>query len=109
MFVVHGEDQVTEEFAQTVSDTLGWNAFAPYSGGSVDLAENRIITAGVRIAKKKVEKPSKARAANAFNRLVLACKRLMTVVMKCEGMANKDLAKFEGQIQNLVDKWDVKD
>ena len=108
VFVVHGEDQVTEEFAQTVSDTLGWNAFAPYSGGSVDLAENRIITEGVRIVKKKVEKPSKARAANAFNRLVLACKRLMTVVMKCEGMANKDLAKFEGQIQNLVDKWDVK-
>jgi metallo-beta-lactamase family protein len=33
----------------------------------------------------------------------------MTVVMKCEGMANKDLAKFEGQIQNLVEKWDVKD
>lgn len=109
VFVVHGEDQVTEEFAQTVSDALGWNAFAPYSGGSVDLAENRIITEGVRIVKKKVEKPSKARAANAFNRLVLACKRLMTVVMKCEGMANKDLAKFEGQIQNLVDKWDVKD
>ena len=34
---------------------------------------------------------------SAFNRLVLACKRLMTVVMKCEGMANKDLSKFEGQ------------
>ena len=109
VFVVHGEDRVTEEFAQTVTDTFGWNAFAPYSGGSVDLATNQILTEGVRIAKKKEEKPSKMRAASAFNRLVLACKRLMTVVMKCEGMANKDLAKFEGQIQNLVDKWDVKE
>ena len=109
VFVVHGEDQVTDEFAQTVTDTFGWNAFAPYSGGSVDLAENRILAEGIRVAKKKAEKPSKARAASAFNRLVLACKRLMTVVMKCEGMANKDLAKFEGQIQNLVDKWDVKE
>ena len=47
----------------------------------------------------------KVKAENAFNRLVAACKRLMTVVMKCEGMANKDLAKFEAQIQNLTDKW----
>ena len=109
VFVVHGEDAVTDEFAQTITDTLGWKAFAPYSGGSVDLATNTILTEGTRIAKKKAEKPAKVRSDSAFNRLVLACKRLMTVVMKCEGMANKDLAKFEGQIQNLVDKWDVKE
>ena len=109
VFVVHGEDAVTEEFAQTITDTYGWNAFAPYSGGCVDLATNQILTEGMRIAKKKVEKPTKVKSQNAFNRLVLACKRLMTVVMKCEGMANKDLAKFEGQIQNLVEKWDVKE
>ncbi len=109
VFVVHGEDGVTDEFAQTIREEFGWNAFAPYSGGSVDLARNVILTEGIRIAKKKSEKPAKMRASSAFNRLVLACKRLMTVVMKCEGMANKDLAKFEGQIQNLVDKWDVKD
>jgi len=109
VFVVHGEDTVTEEFAQTIENELGWKAFAPYSGGSVDLASNMILTEGVRAVKKKVEKPARVRAESAFNRLVLACKRLMTVVMKCEGMANKDLAKFEGQIQNLVEKWDVKD
>lgn len=109
VFVVHGEDVVTDEFAQTVTDTFGFRAFAPYSGGCVDLTTNTILAEGMRIAKKKAEKPTKVRSANAFNRLVLACKRLMTVVMKCEGMANKDLAKFEGQIQNLVDKWDVKD
>ena len=28
------------------------------------------------------------------------------VVLKNEGLANKDLAKFETQIQNLADKWD---
>jgi len=109
VFVVHGEDAVTDEFAQTIRDTYGWNAFAPYSGGCVDLATNEILNEGVRIAKKKEVKPTRKRAQDAFDRLVAACKRLMTVVMKCEGMANKDLAKFEGQIQNLIDKWDVKD
>ena len=105
VFVVHGEDTVTDDFAATVRETFGWNAFAPYSGGCVDLATNQIITEGIRVVKQKAMKPVQAKAQNAFNRLVSACKRLMTVVMKCEGMANKDLAKFEAQIQNLADKW----
>ena len=41
-----------------------------------------------------------------FNRLVAAAKRLLNVVYKNEGLANKDMAKFETQIQNLADKWD---
>ena len=106
VFVVHGEDEVTDEFAQTVRDTFGWEAFAPYSGGAFDLAANIILSEGVRIPKKSVEKPAKTRAANAFNRVVAAAKRLMEVVLKNEGLANKDLAKFESQIQNLADKWD---
>lgn len=109
VFVVHGEDTVTDEFAQTITETFGWKALAPYSGGCVDLAANAVLTEGTRIVKKKVEKPAKLRAQSAFNRLVLAGKRLMEVVLKCEGMANKDIAKFETQILNLADKWDVKE
>ena len=105
VFVVHGEDTVTDDFAATVKETFGWDAFAPYSGGCVDLATNQIVSEGVRIVKQKIDKPLQVKAQNAFNRLVTACKRLMAVVMKCEGMANKDLAKFEAQIQNLTDKW----
>lgn len=106
VFVVHGEDAVTDEFAKTVTDVFGWKAFAPYSGGCVDLATNQVLTEGLRIAKKAVDKPAKTRAQNAFNRVVLAAKRLMEVVLKNEGLANKDLAKFENQIHNLADKWD---
>ncbi len=106
VFVVHGEDAVTDEFAATVTDTFGWKAFAPYSGGCVDLVKNQIITEGERLPKKAVQKPSRAKAESAFNRVVLAAKRLMQVVLKNEGLANKELAKLEGQIQNLADKWD---
>ena len=106
VFVVHGEDAVTEEFAQTITDTFGWKAFAPYSGGCVDLAQNQILSEGMKVAKKSIVKPKGARAQSAFNRVVLAAKHLMEVVLKNEGLANKDLAKFESQIQNLADKWD---
>lgn len=104
--VVHGEDEITDEFAQTVRDTFGWEAFAPYSGGCLDLVENVILTEGVKVPKKAVEKPAKTKAQAAFNRVVLAAKHLMTVVLKNEGLANKDLAKFESQIYNLAEKWD---
>ena len=71
-----------------------------------DFAENVILSEGVKIPKKVVEKPARTKAQAAFNRVVVAAKYLMTVVLKNEGLANKDLAKFEAQIYNLADKWD---
>ena len=104
--MVHGEDTVTETFARTVEEETGCPAFAPFSGGSIDLATGEILTEGLRIPKKAAEKPARARAQAAFDRVVAAARRLMEVVMKNEGLSNKDLAKFETQIQNLADKWD---
>ena len=106
VFVVHGEDTVTDEFAVTIEEKFGYPAFAPYSGGCVDLATGEILSAGVRKPKKAVEKPAQSRKAAAFARVVAAAKRLLEVVYKNEGLANKELAKFETQIQNLADKWD---
>ena len=99
-------DATEDSFAELASKEIGCPAFAPYSGGSVDLATNEIITIGQKIPKKAEEKPNKIKSASAFNRLVAAAKRLLNVVYKNEGIANKDMAKFETQIQNLADKWD---
>lgn len=109
VFVVHGEDAVTDEFAQTVTDRLGYPAMAPYSGGCVDLATGEIISEGVPEPKKAVQKPTETRKYNAFQRVVAAAKHLLSVVYKNEGLANKELAKFETQILNLADKWDRDD
>ncbi|MBQ8816566.1 MAG: MBL fold metallo-hydrolase [Lachnospiraceae bacterium] len=106
VFVVHGEDAVTEEFAATVTDTLGIPAYAPYSGASVDLITGEILSHGQRIPIKKTDKAAQTKKNAAFNRVVAAAKRLMEVVLKNQGIANKDLAKFESQIQSLADKWD---
>ena len=106
VMVVHGEDTVADHFAELVSEQLGCPAFAPYSGGCVDLAANIVISEGIPVPKKAAEKPARAKANAVFERVVAAAKRLMQVVLKNEGLANKDLAKFETQIQNLADKWD---
>lgn len=54
VMVVHGEDTVTDHFAKLVEDTFGCPAFAPYSGGTVDLAANEIITIGQKIPKNQM-------------------------------------------------------
>ena len=82
---------------------VGTTTLAVYQ---VDLATGQILSEGVRIPRKAAEKPAKARARAAFERVVAAARRLMEVVVKNEGLSNKDLAKFETQIQNLADKWD---
>ena len=40
VFVVHGEDTVTEEFAKTVEETFDYQAFAPFPCAEVDLLKN---------------------------------------------------------------------
>ncbi len=109
VFVVHGEDQVTDEFVASIKETLGYEAFAPFSGGVVDLLTDEILSEGLRIPKKSAEKPARIRANQIFGRAVSAAKRLLDVVMKNEGLSNKDLAKLESQILNLADKWDRND
>jgi len=106
VFVVHGEDMVTDEFAETIKERFGYPTLAPFSGGCIDLSTGEIISAGIKKPKKAVEKPAQARKNAAFARVVAAAKRLLEVVYKNEGLANKELAKLETQIQNLADKWD---
>ncbi|MDD3403450.1 MAG: MBL fold metallo-hydrolase [Hespellia sp.] len=105
VFVVHGEDTVTDEFAETVRAEIGCRAFAPYSGGQVDLVTGEIISEGERIPIQP-KKAARAQADSLFERLVLAGKYLLGIIYKNEGLANKDKAKFETQIYNLAEKWD---
>lgn len=108
VFVVHGEDKVTESFAMRLHDELGYDTMAPFSGTVYDLAANACITetAGVPV-KPKTEAAIKAGKVTAvFERLVIAGQRLMKVIRHNEGGANKDLEKFTREINDLCNKWD---
>ncbi|MBO5461170.1 MAG: MBL fold metallo-hydrolase [Ruminococcus sp.] len=103
--VVHGEDEVTDEFAATIEEKYGCKTFAPYPGGQLNLATNEVLTEGLKVP-VKAKKPAQKRADTAFDRLVAAGRKLMDVIYKNEQIANKDKAKFEAQILNLAEKWD---
>lgn len=106
VFVVHGEESVAVSFAEHVTEVTGHPAIAPYSGDAYDLISGQCVALGDR--KKAEKKQTKAKSASntVFDRLVAAGGRLASVIQKCKGMANKDLAKFADQINALADKWD---
>lgn len=105
VFVVHGEDKVTEEFAALVTEKLGFDAAAPYSGETYDLLTNVCVKEGNREPKPRKKREERAASA-VFARLLAAGQRLLGVIRRNEGVANKDLAKFADQINSLCDKWD---
>ena len=105
VFVVHGEDQVCEHFAQLVQLETGIPATAPYSGDAYDLLANTCIQQGSREVTQRKKKDNRV-VSNVFARLVAAGERLMSVIRKCEGRPNKELGKFADQINSLCDKWE---
>ena len=52
-------------------------------------------------------KAAQKKADSAFERLIAAGKHLLDIIYQNEGLSNKDKAKFESQINNLADKWEL--
>ncbi|MDD2971826.1 MAG: MBL fold metallo-hydrolase [Lachnospiraceae bacterium] len=102
VFVVHGEDQVCVSFTECLEKEHGFSAFAPYSGTRFDLLTNTCEYESVAVPIKEKTKTG----SNVFTRLMAAGQRLLAVIRKNEGCANKELAKFADQINSLCDKWD---
>ena len=106
VFIVHGEDQVTDSYAKLVHEETGLGAVAPYPGDTYDLITGEQIEFGSR---EKYEKARNGVGARIFDRLMAAGERLIAVIKKNKGLNNKDMAKFADQVTALCDKWDRKD
>lgn len=102
VFVVHGEDSVCTSFAECLMIEHGIKAYAPYSGTCFNLISNKLEYEALPIHRKAKTK----HVSDVFTRLLAAGQRLLAVIHKNEGCANKDLAKFADQINSLCDKWE---
>ncbi|MBE5825727.1 MAG: MBL fold metallo-hydrolase [Butyrivibrio sp.] len=102
VFIVHGEDSVCTSFAQCLSKEHGFTTYAPYSGTEFDIISGNFIKEGVPIPIKKKESTL---VSDVYERLKAAGARLMGIIVKSEGISNKDKAKFADQINSLCDKW----
>ena len=107
VFVVHGDDKVCEIFAKKLTDELQYDTMAPFSGTVYDLLADQAVKETVGIPIRKAEIGGQpVKAGGVYARLIAAGQRLMAVIRRNEGGANKDLARFADQINSLCDKWD---
>jgi metallo-beta-lactamase family protein len=102
VFVVHGEDKVSTAFAEYLRVEYGQRSYAPYSGTVFNLLSNQFEYEAELVLLKKKARP----ASGVYARLVAAGQRLVAIISRCEGMANKDMARFADQIISLCDKWE---
>lgn len=110
VFIVHGQDEVTDEFAKCLADEYGYETFAPYSGAEFDLLTNSILNEGVRKLVEQPEYAAKSRGAARgealYKDLETAAARLKSVISHNKGGANSDLEKLLKRINEICDEWD---
>lgn len=102
VFVTHGDDNSCETLARRIADELGMSSYAPFSGTEFDLIHGNFVKEEQGVPFKRAEtKPS-----TVYDRLVAAGQRLVSVIKRNKGLANKESAKFADQINSLCDKWE---
>lgn len=106
VFVNHGEDQVCDEFAQTIEEKLGFPALAPYNGSVYDLITGECIAEGNKIRLQRAEPAKMKKHTSIYENLLRAGRRLMALIESCSGFTNKDIKKFTSEIDALCDKWE---
>ena len=105
VFTVHGDEENCTAFTSVLTDQLGYEARAPYSGSQFDLAKGCWIklTEPVLVDRQTA---ARRKATGVYTRLVEAGQQLMEVIRRNQEGANKDLIRFTEQIQALCEKWD---
>ena len=102
VFVVHGDAEVTEIYADTLRQR-GLAAHAPNYEEVYDLLANKMLSPGLPPEQRPVVTPG---ASPAYQRLEEVGRKLMEVIAHNKGGTNKDLGKFADQLRALIEKWD---
>lgn len=103
VFVVHGEDSVCISFVECLKMEYGQRAYAPYSGTEFNLLSNKFEYEATPVAIKKTKRGE----SGVYARLMAAGQRLLALIKRNDGLANKDMAKFADQINSVCDKWEL--
>ena len=109
VFIVHGEDTVTDRFAELLQKTCGLTACAPYTGEAWDLKTGERLTEGRReyIRKEETAGTAGRRESGVYRKLTEAGQRLIALIKKYKEGANKDIRRLTEEIEELCDRWDL--
>ncbi|MBN1777393.1 MAG: MBL fold metallo-hydrolase [Clostridiales bacterium] len=122
VFVLHGDDEITDLFASRIQNELGLRATAPYNGESWDLTRDVMLEEGNRERIKREReapepklapkpgqaKPGKAqiRESASYEYLRDAGKRVAELIERMERSSKKNQHKLAGALLSLVRRYD---
>lgn len=104
VFVNHGADSVCDSFAATVSERLGIEASAPYSGDAYDPVSGAQLAAGSRRKVKDHSADRTRKYSAVWSKLYAAGMRLIGVIERSRDCKRKDLVVLTNRINALCDK-----
>lgn len=104
VYVNHGSDGVCDSFAKTVTERLGIEATAPYSGDAFDPVNGAQLTVGSRKKVSSGAHKRKGRSSAVWNKLYTAGMRLMGIIERSRDCKSKDLTVLTNRINALCDK-----
>ena len=102
VFVNHGDDDACTEFTRCLTEEHGFDAFAPYSGTSYDLAAGEFVTVTEGVPVKPKAETAKKPMNKYFGALISAAERLLRAVKTAEGRPNKELRKWTERIEDII-------
>ncbi|MCI5955498.1 MAG: MBL fold metallo-hydrolase [Clostridiales bacterium] len=130
VFVVHGEDEVPETFAERLRNEMGLDAAAPYNGESWELAPLQKVAEGNHVRLKKPGREAAAMdalpqrsapqpsakqatkqtarqqaASGAYGQLVLAGEKLTALIARMQNRSAKEQSKLARQLYVLIKKF----
>lgn len=106
VFVNHGGDEVCDQLADSIRERYGYAAIAPFSGDCYDLLKDAFTERAPIVRVKPKKQTEKEKVSSVFEELLAAGRRLLRVIEKNKGGANKDLQKFTKEINALSDKYE---
>ena len=107
VFVNHGEDTSATEFSESIKDTFGIEAQAPYSGTVYDLLEGKFeyVAKPVPIKRNPSQNVSFSKNRVEFNSLYDAARRLVSFVSTLDSIPNKEKKALKQEILDLIEKY----
>lgn len=113
IFINHGENEVTDKFAEEAAALTGTPANAPYSGEVWDLISDEMteraeIRPIIRKEAQSVQGEDHKAASNespAYKNLRKSADDLMALVNQNREGANKDLKKMQHEIEEIIKKY----
>lgn len=106
VFVVHGDDEQSASFADTLNDEYGINAVAPYSGSEFNIITGEFEHIAAPIIVQHTNKNNNYTYSKQYSKVLDAYNELGEVLKLYQNGTNSDLKKINLQLHDLIERWE---